>query len=81
MKAKYSKKPNDYELKNEDHYRVFGFNWSNINSLEDFKKANMILSSKTKLLSIGNKINNYDEAFGKWIEQNPDFEKYFIMCY
>ena len=78
MKAKHSQEPNDYKLTSSDYYREFAFNWDNINSFDDFKKANLLELSLTKIRL--NFVDNRDELFGAWIQENPDFEKYFMMC-
>lgn len=74
MKAKHSSEPNDFKLTAKEFYRAFAFNWDNINSFEDFKKAELLVISKTE-------IDFSKEAFGEWIDKNPDFDKYFMMCY
>ena len=79
MKAKHSQDSNDYKLTSSDYYRIFEFNWDNINSFDDFKKANLLKLSLDEIRL--NFVDNREELFGEWIKENPDFDKYFMMCY
>ncbi len=68
----------EYKLTGRElSYRAFDFNWDNINSFEDFKKTNLVLLSKNNLeLTLSS-----HEKLQEWIDNNPDFEKYFMMIY
>lgn len=69
----------DYKLLSKDHYRVFEFNWDNINSFNDFKKATLLQLSK--YMEVDGPGCAREIEFPKWVSRNPDFEKYFMMCY
>lgn len=73
MKTHYGN--HEIEIKSENWYNAYRFNWDNINSFDDFKKA-MILKEK---LGLSKSDENDFSDFLK--EDGKDFDKYFKYWY